>query len=91
MGPWGRRNEEYMADFCLLARRAIADSDTYRLFNEYFLLCVDWRACCERHKLHRGSLYRKLWEIEERCGRAFRETRPYALYPLDEYFAVRKG
>jgi hypothetical protein len=36
--------------------------------------------------LDRGSFFHTVYRIEQRLGRAFAETRPYSIYPLDEYF-----
>jgi len=89
-GPGGRRvysrkQEEYMADFCLVSRRALDDED-HRLFRYYFLLGADWQLCARQLKMDRGNLFHAIYRIERTLGRAFAELRPYALYPLDEYF-----
>jgi hypothetical protein len=74
-----------MADFCLISRRTL-DEVEYRLFRYYFLLGADWRLCSRQLKLDRGTLFHSVYRIEKKLGRAFAETEPYALYPLDEYF-----
>jgi hypothetical protein len=85
---WGRKDEEYVADFCLLSRRALNDQE-YRLFKYHFLLGADWRLCCRKLKMDRGIFFHMLYRVEQKLGRVFRETEPYALYPLDEYFNGR--
>jgi hypothetical protein len=95
-GPGGRRvysrkQEEYMADFCLVSRRVLDDED-HRLFRYYFLLGADWQLCARQLKMDRGNFFHAIYRIERTLGRAFSEIRPYALYPLDEYFGgtIRK-
>ena len=88
---WGMKDEEYMADFCLVSKRALEDSE-YRIFRYHFLLGADWKLCCRRLNIDRGSFFHQLYRIEQKLGRVYRELRPHALFPLDEYFggAVRK-
>jgi hypothetical protein len=81
----GRREEEYAADFCLVSRRALAD-DEYRLFKYFFIYGAGSKLCMERLGMSRGQFYRVLYRIEAKLGRVFRETQPYALFPVDEYF-----
>ncbi len=82
---WGMKNEEYIADFCLVSRRTL-DEAQYQLFRFHYLLGADWKLCCRRLKLDRGSFFHEIYRIEQKLGRAFRELEPYALFPLDEYF-----
>jgi len=83
---WGRKNEEYMADFLLMVRRLLSD-DEYRIFRFHYLLGADWRLCTMRLKLDRGDFFHYIYKLEARLGKAFREVEPYGLYPLDEYFS----
>ena len=82
---WGRKDEEYIADFTLIARRTL-DEFEYRLFRFHFLLGADWRLCSRRLGVDRGNFYHGVYRIEQKLGRTFRELEPYALFPLDEYF-----
>lgn len=82
---WGLKNEEYMADFCLVSRRALTESE-YRFFKYHFLLGADWKLCCRKLKVDRGTFFHEIYRIEQRLGRVFRELEPHALFPLDEYF-----
>jgi len=50
------------------------------------LLGADWRLCTRRLGMDRGNFFHMVYRIEQKLGRAFRELKPYALYPLDEYF-----
>lgn len=82
---WSRKDEEYIADFCLIAKRTLSE-DEYRLFRFHYLLGADWKLCCFRLRLPRGEFFRQVARLTEKLGRAFRETQPYGLFPTDEYF-----
>lgn len=82
---WGRPDEEYIADFCLVSRRALSDLDC-QVFRLHFLLGGDWKICCRRLGINRGVFFHAVYRIEQLLGRAFQETEPYALFPPDEYF-----
>lgn len=82
---WGRRDEEYVADFCLVSRRFL-DESQYKLFRFHFLLGADWKLCCRRLGMNRGSFFHEVYRIQQKLGRVFRELEPYSLFPLDEYF-----
>lgn len=89
---WGRKDEEYVADFCLVSKR-ILDEFEYKLFRLHFLLGADWKLCCRQLNLDRGLFFHSVYRIQQKLGRAFRELTPYPLFPLDEYFGpvVRKA
>lgn len=85
---WGMKDEEYMADFCLVSKRAL-DVQEYQIFRFHYLLGADWKLCCRRLNMDRGSFFHAVYRIEQKLGRVYRELRPYALFPLDEYFGGR--
>ncbi len=85
---WGRKDEEYVADFTLVSRRSLT-AEEYRLFSFHFLLAADWRLCCRRLNMDRGNFFHSVYRIEQKLGKIFRELKPYALFPLDEYFHGR--
>jgi hypothetical protein len=82
---WGRKDEEFIADFCLLARRALTPEE-HRLFRYHFLLGADWKLCARKLGLDRGNTFHAIYRIEQKLGRMFREVEPYPLFPLDDYF-----
>ena len=82
---YGRKVEEYLADFCLVSRRTLTGLE-YDVFRFHFLLGADWKLCCWRLKLDRGTFFHTVYRIEQKLGCAFRELEPYSLFPLDEYF-----
>ncbi len=82
---WGRKDEEYIADFCLVSRRALTASED-KIFRYHFLLGADWKLCARKLGIDRGSFFHAVYRIEQKLGRVFRELEPYPLFPLDEYF-----
>jgi hypothetical protein len=82
---YGCKVEEYVADFCLVSRRVLTAFE-YDLFRFHFLLGADWKLCCWRLKIDRGTFFHTVYRIEQKLGRTYRELEPYSLFPLDEYF-----
>ena len=82
---WGLKNEEYVADFCLVSQRVLSP-EQYRLFRYHYLLGADWKLCTRKLNIDRGAFFHEVYRIEQRLGRAFRELEPYPLFPLDSYF-----
>ena len=85
---FGHKNHEYMADFCLLAKRILTDPTEVAVFKFHFLLGADKPLCCRRLGLDRGTFWHAVYRVQEKLGRAFREVRPFPLFPLDEYFSA---
>jgi hypothetical protein len=83
---WGRKDEEYIADFLSMAKRNLDEAE-HRIFRMHYLLGANWRMCCGRLGLDKGQFFHTVYRIEQKVGRALRETRPYAMYPIDEYYA----
>jgi len=83
---YSRKREEYMADFYLVSQRALED-DEKPVFRYHFMLGADWKACCQRLKIDRGTYFHLVYSIENRMGRVFAELAPYPLYPVAEYFS----
>lgn len=89
---FGFRNEEYAADFLLVARRVLRERTlAWNVFRWYHLYGGDWKLVTRKLGLDRGAFFHEVYRVEQRLGRAFRELTPYSLFPLDEYFggAVR--
>lgn len=84
-GTWGRKDEEFIADFCLIAKRTLSEEE-HRLFRFHFLLGADWKLCSRKLGMERGNFFHAVYRIEQKLGRVFREIEPYPLFPLDEYF-----
>jgi hypothetical protein len=84
-GAWGRKDEEYVADFCLISKRVLTEEE-YRIFRYHFLLRGEWKLCCKQLQMDRGNFFHGVYRVEQKLGRVFRELEPYALYPVQEYF-----
>jgi hypothetical protein len=89
---WTRTSEDYMADFYLVAKRTLTE-DEFRIFRFHFLLGADWKLCCRRLGINRGTFFHAVYRIEQKLGREYYEIRPYSLFPPDEYFGgtIRKA
>ncbi|MGB9458852.1 MAG: hypothetical protein WCB12_22600 [Bryobacteraceae bacterium] len=66
-----RTFEEFMADFCLIAKRALSTVD-YAVFRYHFLLGGDWRLCCRKLNVDRKNFFHAVYRIEQKLGREFR-------------------
>jgi hypothetical protein len=84
-GTWGRKDEEYIADFTLISKRTLTEFE-YRIFRYHFLLGADWKLCCHKLNIDRGNFFHAVYRIEQKLGRVFRELEPYPLFPLSDYF-----
>jgi hypothetical protein len=82
---FGRKDEEYMAEFCLVSRRSLTEPE-HLLFRYHFLLGADWTLCTRKLGMNRGNFFHAVYRIEQKLGRVFRELQPYPLFPLDDYF-----
>jgi hypothetical protein len=79
------KDEEYVADFCLVSRRALSLRE-HMIFRYHYLLGADWKLCCQKLNTDRGAFFHEIYRIEQKLGRVFRELEPHALFPVDEYF-----
>lgn len=89
-GVYGLKKEEFCADFCLVARRALRELQ-HRVFRFHYLLGADWKLCCQKLAMERGEFFHECYRIEQILGRTFRELQPYALFPIDEYLSSSHG
>jgi hypothetical protein len=82
---WGRKDEEYAADFELIARRTL-DERHFAIFWMHFIQGAGWKMCCQRLGMHRGNFFHAVYRLEQQLGRVFRELQPYGLFPVCDYF-----
>jgi hypothetical protein len=89
---YSRKREEYIADFCLVSKRTL-DETEYKVFRYHFLLGANWKLCCRQMNVDRGTFFHLVYRIEQKLGRTFAELEPYPLYPLSDYFCgtIRRG
>lgn len=82
---WGRKDEEYVADFLKLIANTL-NQEEHTVFKYRFLLGADWRLCARKLDMDRGTFFYLVYKAQVKLGRAFAEVEPYALYPIREYF-----
>lgn len=89
----GFKAAEFLADFEIVARRALAgDPLEYAVFRYRCLCRLDWKACLQKlprdlgRRLDRGSFFHAVYRMERKLGRIFLELRPYSLFPCN-YFS----
>lgn len=87
---YSRKSEEFCADFCVIAKRALTPKQ-WRIFQMRYLDGGDWKHCCQALGMDRGNYFHAVYRIEVTLGRAYSRTEPYALYPIDEYMASQRG
>lgn len=83
---WSRKNEEFCADFYLVSKRSLQGQE-WKIFELHMLGGNDWRYCTRILGMDRGNFFHSVYRIQQKLGRIFMELRPYALFPIDEYFA----
>ncbi len=86
-GTWGRKQEEYIADFLKVTENALT-AEEFTIFKYRFLLGADWKLCIRKLKIERGPFFHAVYRIQTKLGQVFSELEPYALFPLDEYFGT---
>ena len=64
---WGLKNEEYIADFCLVSRRTLSDREN-TIFKYHYLLGADWKLCCRKLNIDRGTFFHEIYRIEQKIG-----------------------
>jgi hypothetical protein len=85
-----RQREEYVADVILVSRRALVDPLERLVFRAHFVLGIDSATCASKLNLERGKWETLVRRVEARLGRAYWDTDPYPLYPVNEYFSARR-
>ena len=94
IGIWGRKDEEFIADFFLISKRTLngrrefSDEETieWRIFKYHFLLGAEWKFCCQKLKMDRGNFFHAIYRIEAKLGEVFKTLKPYPLYSPNSYF-----
>jgi hypothetical protein len=89
---YGYPDAEYCADFVGIAKRTFGRATPrYTLFDLHYLQGEDWKVCTAKLGIDRGSFFHEVYRVEEALGRAYRDTQPFPLWPLDEYFGGRSS
>jgi hypothetical protein len=83
---FSRKSEEYTADFYLMCRRTLTPAE-WTIFKFRYLLGADTALCARRLATTVQALSVRCYHIEVKLGYAFRDTVPFGLWPLDQYFS----
>lgn len=83
---FGRRNEEYCADFALVSKRYLNEKE-YKLFRYHVMLGADAKLIARREQVPEWAVQAAISSMEAKLGAAYSSVRPYTLFPLDEYFS----
>ncbi len=83
---FSRKTEEYVADFCLICKRTLTPAE-HTLFKFRYLLGADAALCARRIASTAQIVATQCYQIELKLGRAFIETKPFGIWPLDQYFS----
>lgn len=86
---FSRPNEEYCADFLLLARRVLPETE-HMLFRLRYLANAPWQVVAEKLGYNAGRYWHEMYRMQARFGQALRDVRPFPLYPVQEYFGSRR-
>lgn len=84
-GTWGRKDEEYIADFLHTASRILTEEE-HKIFRYRFLLGADWRLCARKLGIDKGRFFHAIYRIQVKLGQEFAHMQPYSLFPLADYF-----
>jgi hypothetical protein len=90
-GPQNRQGnarvyEDFSADVYNMAKRILTEPNEWDVFRFHYLQGADYKLCCRRLRIDRGTFYHRCYAVEQKLGNAFATTVPYPLYPVDEYF-----
>lgn len=83
---YGHKSEEFIADFYLISKRTLNESE-WRIFRFRYLLGAETNLCARPLRMSVSNICQHCSRIEAKLGRAFRDTSPYALFPIDGYFS----
>lgn len=84
----GRKHEEFSADVYLTAKRTLTDHTEWAVFRFHYLMGADWKLCGHQLGMDKGTFFHAAYRVEQRLGKVWATLKPYALYPLDEYFSA---
>jgi hypothetical protein len=56
----------------------------------HFLHGRDWHTCCCKLRLDRGEFFHAVYRVEKLLGAVYSMLKPYALWPVREYFAGQR-
>ncbi len=84
--PYTFLKEDFRADFYKISRRTL-DNTEWKFFDLHFLQDLPWRVCAPALGMNRGQFFHATYRLMVKLGAAFMETKPYPLYPVEDYFS----
>jgi hypothetical protein len=72
----------------LVSKRFLTDPREWDIFRYHYLLGADSKLCCDRLNMTKADFFHAAYRIEETLGEVLMSLRPFALYPIDDYFAA---
>ena len=87
---WGRKDRSISPISTLVSRRSLTPEE-YRLFSFHFLLGADWRLCCRRLGMDRGTFFHSVYRIEQKLGKIFRESQTLRPIPFGSVLSRPSG
>lgn len=82
---YGLPREEFVADFELLAKRALTAAQQ-RILKLHIVGEVDSKVCVRLLGMDRGAFFHEVYRIQETLGWVFSELKPHPLFPVSQYF-----
>ena len=87
---FSRKNEEFVADFIGIARRALGpDTYEFKLFSFHILLGAADSLMCRQTGLDKRAWGRLKEQIIHVVALAYRDIQPFALFPVPDYFGKK--
>lgn len=80
------KNEEFSADFYLVAKRYLHGRD-FQIFKLHYVDGFEWSHVCRALRIDRGFYFHRIYVMQAQLGYLFHELKPYPLYPLADYFS----
>jgi hypothetical protein len=94
---YANKTAEYIADFEIVARNLFREpalmnhnqyTNLYEVFRSNVILGAQYKEASRMLGISPGNYFHAVYVMQQKLGRKLVETKPYALYPLDEYFSM---
>jgi hypothetical protein len=82
---YGLPGIEFRADFESTALRVLTEEE-HRIYRYHFLLEADWRLCCRKLRMDRGTFFHAVYRIQQKMGAELLAMQPASMFPTSNYF-----
>jgi hypothetical protein len=86
-GTWSMKRPEFVADLELLVKRVLAPSD-FRVWRLWHCYGADHHTMQRITGMNKGEVFHTVYRIETKVGREARQLKPYALFPVADYYGL---